>query len=114
MSNNDFKKSLIMPKTNFPMKANLNEKEIEIEYFWENLNLYQKNLEKNKTKDLFILHDGPPYSNGDIHIGHALNKILKDFILRFKTMQGFYVPFIPGWDNHGLPIEIAVLKKTKK
>ncbi|WIA07508.1 MAG: isoleucyl-tRNA synthetase [Candidatus Phytoplasma cynodontis] len=114
MSNNDFKKSLIMPKTNFPMKANLNEKEIEIEYFWENLNLYQKNLEKNKTKDLFILHDGPPYSNGDIHIGHALNKILKDFILRFKTMQGFYVPFIPGWDNHGLPIEIAVLKKNKE
>ncbi|WCA22562.1 isoleucine--tRNA ligase [Candidatus Phytoplasma oryzae] len=111
-NNNDLKKTLLMPITNFPMKANLNKKEIEIEFFWEKINLYQKNLKKNKKNNLFLLHDGPPYTNGDIHIGHALNKILKDFILRFKTMQGFYTPFIPGWDNHGLPIEIAVMKKN--
>ncbi|WP_153368991.1 isoleucine--tRNA ligase [Candidatus Phytoplasma sacchari] len=113
-NNGDFKQTLLMPQTDFPMKANLSKKEIEIEYFWDNINLYKKNLEKNKKNNLFILHDGPPYTNGDIHIGHALNKILKDFILRFKTMQGFYSPFIPGWDNHGLPIEIAVLKKENK
>ncbi|KXT29402.1 isoleucine--tRNA ligase [Candidatus Phytoplasma oryzae] len=111
MSNNNFKKTLLMPCTDFPMKANLSQKEIEIELFWKNINLYQKNLNKNKKNNLFLLHDGPPYANGNIHIGHALNKILKDFILRFKTMQGFYTPFIPGWDTHGLPIEIGVLKK---
>ncbi|KND62691.1 isoleucine--tRNA ligase [Candidatus Phytoplasma phoenicium] len=112
--NIEYKNTLLMPKTNFPMKGNLSQKEIEIENYWEQINLYQQLLKKNKKNPKFILHDGPPYANGDIHIGHALNKILKDFIVRFKTMQGFYTPYIPGWDTHGLPIEIAVLKKLSK
>lgn len=112
--NIEYKKTLLMPQTNFPMKGNLSQKEIEIENYWEQINLYQKILQKNKKNSKFILHDGPPYANGDIHIGHALNKILKDFIIRFKNMQGFYTPYIPGWDTHGLPIEIAVLKKLTK
>ncbi|MFW8664698.1 class I tRNA ligase family protein, partial [Candidatus Phytoplasma citri] len=82
--------------------------------YWYQIDLYQKNLKKNQNNPAFILHDGPPYANGDIHIGHALNKILKDFILRFKTMQGYNTPYIPGWDTHGLPIEIAVLKKNSQ
>jgi isoleucyl-tRNA synthetase len=110
----DYKKTLLMPQTDFPMKANLSQKEIQIEEFWENIKLYSKSLEQNKNNNKFFLHDGPPYTNGDIHIGHALNKILKDFIIRFKTMQGFYTPFIPGWDTHGLPIEISVSKTISK
>ncbi|MDV3166825.1 MAG: isoleucine--tRNA ligase [Vigna little leaf phytoplasma] len=110
----EYKETLLMPQTNFPMKGNLHKKEIDIEKYWEKINLYQKILEQNKNQPHFILHDGPPYANGNIHIGHALNKILKDFILRFKNMQGYYTPYIPGWDTHGLPIEIAVLKKIKK
>ncbi|MDO8063956.1 isoleucine--tRNA ligase [Candidatus Phytoplasma bonamiae] len=104
--------TLSMPKTDFPMRGNLPQKELEIEKYWHQIDLYQKNLKKNQKNPTFILHDGPPYANGDIHIGHALNKILKDFILRFKTMQGHNAPYIPGWDTHGLPIEIAVLKKN--
>ncbi|MDV3162557.1 MAG: class I tRNA ligase family protein, partial [Candidatus Phytoplasma australasiaticum] len=110
----NYTNTLSMPKTDFPMRGNLPQKEIEIEQFWNKINLYQKNLIKNNQNPTFILHDGPPYANGDIHIGHALNKILKDFILRFKTMQGYNAPYIPGWDTHGLPIEIAVLKKNSK
>lgn len=72
---------------------------------------YHKALEKNKGNETFILHDGPPYANGNLHMGHALNKILKDFIVRYKTMQGFYAPYVPGWDTHGLPIEQALTKK---
>ncbi|MDO7983544.1 MAG: isoleucine--tRNA ligase [Pigeon pea little leaf phytoplasma] len=106
--------TLSMPKTDFPMRGNLPQKELEIEKHWHQINLYQKNLKKNQKNPTFILHDGPPYANGDIHIGHALNKILKDFILRFKTMQGYNTPYIPGWDTHGLPIEIAVLKKNSQ
>ncbi|MBZ2279917.1 class I tRNA ligase family protein, partial [Buchnera aphidicola] len=79
---------------------------------WQTLDLYQKKLQQNQDNNPFILHDGPPYANGNIHMGHALNKILKDFIVRFRSMQGFYTPLIPGWDTHGLPIEAAVLKKT--
>ncbi|TVY12158.1 isoleucine--tRNA ligase [Candidatus Phytoplasma pini] len=108
--NKNYKDTLIMPYTSFPMKGNLNQKEIEIEQNWENINLYKKNLNKNNENLYFWLHDGPPYANGNIHIGHALNKILKDFILRFKNMQGFYAPYIPGWDTHGLPIELSVTK----
>ncbi|MDO8167988.1 isoleucine--tRNA ligase [Candidatus Phytoplasma melaleucae] len=110
----DYKNTLLMPQTNFPMKGNLNKKEIEIEKHWKEIRLYEKMLSKNKNNQHFILHDGPPYANGEMHIGHALNKILKDFILRFKNMQGYYAPYIPGWDTHGLPIEIAVLKKFSK
>ncbi|MBP3059242.1 isoleucine--tRNA ligase [Texas Phoenix palm phytoplasma] len=112
--NKNYKDTLLMPYTDFPMKGNLSQKEIEIEKYWEDINLYQNILEKNKNNKQFILHDGPPYANGNIHIGHALNKILKDFILRFKSMQGFYTPFIPGFDLHGLPTETAVLKKFSK
>ncbi|AGL90120.1 isoleucine--tRNA ligase [Candidatus Phytoplasma australiense] len=107
----NYKKTLLMPQTDFPMKGNLGKKEIDIQSYWKKINLYQTQLEKNKDLPPFILWDGPPYANGNIHIGHALNKILKDFIVRFYNMQGFCAPYIPGWDTHGLPIEIAVLKK---
>ncbi|MGM1458979.1 MAG: isoleucine--tRNA ligase [Columbia Basin potato purple top phytoplasma] len=114
MTNINYKNTLTMPSTKFPMKGNLSQKEIEIEQKWEDIQLYDKVLKKNKNNLCFFLHDGPPYANGNIHIGHALNKILKDFILRFKTMQGFHAPYIPGWDCHGLPIESVVLKKFSK
>ena len=106
----DFKKTLSIPQTSFEMKANLNLKEPKIQNFWFENEVYQKRLEKNKGKKLFLLHDGPPYANGNIHIGHALNKTLKDIIVRQKNLAGFYAPYIPGWDTHGLPIELAMLK----
>ncbi len=107
----DYKETLLLPKTNFPMSGNLGVREQEFERTGEEEDLYKKNLEKNKGAKEFILHDGPPYANGEIHMGHALNKILKDFIIRYKTMKGFYAPYIPGWDTHGLPIETALQKK---
>lgn len=106
----DYKDTLLMPKTNFPMRGNLGVRELEFQKRWEDIDLYQKVLEKNKNNEPFVLHDGPPYANGDIHIGHALNKILKDFVLRYQTMKGHYVPYVPGWDTHGLPIETAIAK----
>ena len=106
----DYKETLNLPKTAFPMKANLVKKEQEILDFWEKHNVYQKMQEKDKS-NLYILHDGPPYANGHIHLGHALNKILKDIIVKYKSMKGFYAPFVPGWDCHGLPIEHEVDKK---
>ena len=110
----NLKDTLLMPKTDFPMRGNLGVREVEFQKKWEEINLYNKVLEKNKDNTPFILHDGPPYANGNIHIGHALHKTLKDFVLRYKTMSGFYVPYIPGWDTHGLPIENEVLKKGFK
>lgn len=110
----DYKKTLNMPSTAFEMKANLNTKEPKIQQHWVDINLYQKVLEKNKGKPVFFLHDGPPYANGNLHVGHALNKSLKDIIVRYKNLQGFNAPFIPGWDTHGLPIEVAMLKKYGK
>jgi len=107
----DYKDTLLMPKTDFQMRGNLGIREVEFQKNWESLNLYEKVLNKNKDRKPFILHDGPPYANGDIHIGHALNKILKDFVLRYQTMKGHYVPYVPGWDTHGLPIETALTKK---
>ena len=106
----DYKDTLNLPKTDFPMKANLSQKELEILKKWEDEKLYKKLAEKGKGKPKFILHDGPPYANGNIHIGHALNKILKDIIIKYHTMQGFYSPYVPGWDCHGLPIEHQVDK----
>ncbi|MFZ3064751.1 MAG: isoleucine--tRNA ligase [Nitrospirota bacterium] len=106
----DYKDTLNLPKTDFPMKANLSQKELEILKKWEDEKIYKKLAEKGKGKPKFILHDGPPYANGNIHIGHALNKILKDIIVKFKTMKGFYSPYVPGWDCHGLPIEHQVDK----
>ncbi|QJC33559.1 isoleucine--tRNA ligase [Enterobacteriaceae endosymbiont of Donacia provostii] len=110
------KLQLNLPKTKFPMKANLVVNELIILKQWQKDNLYEKILDKKKNKKKFILHDGPPYANGDIHIGHAFNKILKDIILKAKNMDGYYTPFIPGWDCHGLPIEQQVEKilKNKK
>ena len=107
----DYKDTLLMPKTDFQMRGNLGVRELEFQKRWNEMDLYKKVLEKNKDSIPFILHDGPPYANGDIHIGHALNKVLKDFVLRYKTMMGHYVPYIPGWDTHGLPIETALTKK---
>lgn len=107
----DFKKTLSMPQTDFEMKANLVSKEPKIQEMWILEKIEKKILSKNKDNTPFILADGPPYANGNIHVGHALNKILKDIILRYKSLSGFYTKYIPGWDTHGLPIEQELLKK---
>ena len=109
----DFKDTLLMMKTDFPMRGNLGVNELPIQAKWEEQKLYEKVLEKNQGNKTFFLHDGPPYANGNIHVGHALNKILKDFLIRYKTMNGFYAPYVPGWDTHGLPIENALSKDKK-
>jgi isoleucyl-tRNA synthetase len=110
----EYKETLNLPKTDFPMKGNLPQREPEILKKWSEMSVYQRNLEESENKKSYILHDGPPYANGDIHIGHAVNKILKDFIIKSKMMSGYHVPFIPGWDCHGLPIELQVEKKFGK
>ena len=110
----DYKKSIITPKTDFPMKAGLPAREPKMLEKWQELDLYNAMLEKNKDLPPFILHDGPPFSNGYIHMGHALNKTLKDFIIRSQAMMGHYTPYVPGWDNHGLPIERAIETSKKK
>ncbi len=107
----DYSKTVNLPKTNFPMKANLPTREPEIISFWEKNKIYKKILEKNKSGKKFILHDGPPYANGHIHLGHALNKILKDIVVKYKAIRGFWAPFVPGWDCHGLPIEHQLFKE---
>lgn len=106
-----WKDTLQLPKTGFPMKAQLNKREPEILKKWKENRLYEKIIEKRKDSELYVLHDGPPYANGNIHLGHALNKILKDFIVKTKNMEGYLSPYIPGWDCHGLPIEIKVDQK---
>ena len=107
----DYKSTLNLPKTDFPMKANLPQREPEMLAWWNQEQLYQKIQEAGADRPLYVLHDGPPYANGRIHIGHALNKILKDIIVKSKTMEGFRAPYIPGWDCHGLPIEHQVTKE---
>ncbi len=107
----DYKATLNLPKTDFPMKANLPQREPELLASWEKERLYEQIQEAGKGRPLYVLHDGPPYANGRIHIGHALNKILKDIIVKSKTMAGYQVPYVPGWDCHGLPIEHQVLKE---
>ena len=104
----EIKNSLTMPKTPFEMRGNLNVKEPNFLKKWKEMNLYNAMMEKNANKPHFILHDGPPYANGDIHLGHALNKILKDIVLKYKTQLGHYTPYVPGYDAHGLPIENKV------
>lgn len=106
----DYKDTLNLPNTDFPMKANLGQKEPEMLKFWEERDIYHKIQDKNRQGVHYILHDGPPYANGNIHIGHALNKILKDIIVKYHSMKGFYSPYVPGWDCHGLPIELQVDK----
>ena len=110
----EYKDTLLMPKTEFPMRGNLPKREPEIQAKWEEMNIYEQVQKHTEGRPLFILHDGPPYANGDIHMGHALNKVLKDFIVRFKSMNGFHAPYVPGWDTHGLPIETALTKKGVK
>jgi isoleucyl-tRNA synthetase len=110
----EYKDTLLMPKTDFPMRGNLPQREPDIQAKWEEMNIYQKVQERTKGRPMFVLHDGPPYANGDIHMGHALNKILKDFIVRFKSMTGYHAPYVPGWDTHGLPIEQALTNKGVK
>ena len=105
--------TLNLPKTEFPMRAGLPKREPEMLKHWEELDIYNEMLKKNEGKPLFNLHDGPPFSNGNIHMGHALNKALKDFITRSYAMRGYYTPYIPGWDNHGMPIESAIIKEQK-
>lgn len=109
----DYKDTLLMMNTAFPMRGNLGVTEIPTQKEWEEKQIYQKALAKNAGKRAFHLHDGPPYANGKIHIGHAINKILKDFIIRYETMSGAYAPYVPGWDTHGLPIETALSKDQK-
>ncbi len=106
----DYKNSLNMPKTDFPMRGNLPKREPDTLEKWESRRLYYRMMEKNEGKPTFILHDGPPYANGSIHLGTALNKTLKDFIVKYKNMTGFYAPYVPGWDTHGLPIELKAMK----
>ena len=110
----NLKDTLNLPKTNFPMRANLVEREPQRLEHWDKLDLYGKVQEKNAQGESFILHDGPPFTNGDVHIGTALNKTLKDAILRYKGLQGFRAPYVPGWDCHGLPIEHKVAKNLNK
>ncbi len=107
----NLKDTLLLPVTDFPMRGNLGVREPEIYKRWEELNIYEKGLKLNEGNPSFVLHDGPPYANGPIHIGHALNKILKDFVVRYKSLQGFHTRYIPGWDTHGLPIEAALSRQ---
>lgn len=110
----EYKDTLLMPKTAFPMRGNLPNREPDMQAKWKEMNIYEKVQDRTKGRPMFVLHDGPPYANGDIHIGHALNKILKDFIVRYKSMTGFQAPYVPGWDTHGLPIEQALTNKGVK
>ena len=106
----DYKETLLMPKSNFEMRGNLNQKEPVLVKKWAEQKVYENmNLNRKEAKE-FVLHDGPPYANGDMHCGHMLNRILKDFVVRYKNMQGYQTPFVFGWDTHGLPIENQVTK----
>ena len=109
----DFNSTLNLPKTDFPMRAGLPKREPEMLKNWEEMDIYNEMLKKNEGHPRFSLHDGPPFSNGNIHMGHALNKSIKDFIVRSYAMRGYYTPYIPGWDNHGMPIESAIIKEQK-
>ena len=109
----DYNKTINLPKTDFPMRAGLPKREPEMLRRWQEQDVYKELLKKNEGKPLFSLHDGPPFSNGALHMGHALNKSIKDFITRSYAMRGYYTPYIPGWDNHGMPIESAIIKEQK-
>jgi len=108
-----YKETLQLPRTDFPMKANLTKREPEILARWEAEKLYEQVQATSKGRPLFVLHDGPPFANGDVHMGTALNKLLKDFIIKSRTMLGYHAPYVPGWDCHGLPIEYRVVKESK-
>lgn len=110
----DYKQTLNLPKTAFPMKANLAQREPDILKRWQQENTYQQIRQARAGCEKYVLHDGPPYANGDIHIGHAVNKVLKDIIVKSKTLGGYDAPYVPGWDCHGLPIEHKVETKIGK
>ena len=109
----DYNKTVNLPQTEFPMRASLNTREPDMLKSWYEQDIYHKMIARNEGKPRFILHDGPPFSNGYIHMGTAMNKCLKDFIVRYKNMSGFQAPYVPGWDNHGMPIESAIIKQNK-
>lgn len=106
----DYSKTLNLPQTEFPMRANLPEREPELLQYWKDKKVYEQKIERAQGKPKFVLHDGPPYANGNIHIGTALNKVLKDIIIKYKSLRGFDAPYVPGWDTHGMPIEHAAIK----
>ena len=108
----DYSKTLHLPQTDFPMRGNLPQKEPGYVKLWQDMDLYHKRLAKRDGAPKFVLHDGPPYANGKIHIGHAMNKTIKDIIVKYKAMRGCEANYVPGWDTHGLPIEYAVLKDS--
>ena len=110
----DYKNTLNLPRTDFPMKADLVAREPERLKKWEAAGLYEKIQAARANAGKFVLHDGPPFANGDVHIGTALNKILKDIIVKYKTLRGFSAPYVPGWDCHGLPIEFKVSQEMRK
>ena len=107
----DYKTTLKLPNTDFPMKANLPKREPEMLKHWEEIRLYETLLAERKDAIAWVLHDGPPYANGRVHMGTALNKVLKDFVVRSRAMMGFRTPFVPGWDCHGMPIEHKVSRE---
>ncbi|MDD4509992.1 MAG: class I tRNA ligase family protein, partial [Oscillospiraceae bacterium] len=109
----DYNQTINLPKTDFPMRAGLPKREPDMLKSWYDQDVYGALMKHNEGKPRFILHDGPPFSNGYIHMGTAMNKCLKDFILRYKNMSGFHAPYTPGWDNHGMPIESAIIKQNK-
>src|SRR5947208_377952 len=109
----NYKETLNLPKTDFPMKADLVRREPERLMKWASAGLYEKIQEARKDAPLFVLHDGPPFANGDVHMGTALNKVLKDIVVKSRTMLGFHAPYVPGWDCHGLPIEFKVVKESR-
>ena len=110
----DYKNTLNLPQTTLEMRANATVKEVQTQKFWEEKNVYEKNIEQRDKANKFVLHDGPPYlSSEKIHVGTALNKILKDILIKYKSQKGFYAPYVPGYDGHGLPIENAVVKNIK-
>src|SRR5437870_5637797 len=113
MSEKNYKDTLNLPRTDFPMKANLTAREPELLKMWDQTRLYQQIQKSRKDRELFVLHDGPPFANGDVHMGTALNKILKDLVVKSQTMLGKRAPYVPGWDCHGLPIEYKVVKESR-
>ena len=106
----DYRETLNLPRTDFPMRAQLPRREPEILSYWSEIETYDRVQQRRRGATKFILHDGPPYANNDIHMGTALNKVLKDFIVKYKSMRGFDSPYVPGWDTHGLPIEHQIIK----
>ena len=110
----DYRDTLNLPQTDLSMKAGLAKKEPELLSYWNSIDLYSKIREQNNGKEQFILHDGPPYANGDIHLGHAVNKVLKDITIKYQSLLGKDAPYVPGWDCHGLPIELNIEKKHGK